>query len=1044
MPALSPADAALSRSSPPIVKYYLAIVPRRVVFACVLDNATATYGETVLPYDGVTMGLWGDVVVGQTLWIYTSGAVYKAKVRVRAIDADEITVAANYDIEWEDDDLLRVMGIFEPWSVPTGVEDPNGDLIYYKDTDIAWVDNDTAFPPKANDQGAWAGFLGSNGWVDVQFDAVDSVANTDGGSVVSWNRPSAGGAFSSGGVATEQATIRFSTGAFRWVTLTVTDNNGQTGVHRMPVWTFGGNYQPFTNFEIVRRTKEVRDGELTIEAYDGSITLNDIPEGTRLVLFTVTEIDGTEVISQMGCPFLGRAHVKFDGYVLKDSVVWDAETGTVTFSVGTLGKIADDMRGFATFIKDVDAGEEDSWHTGSVLTVRNVIFWLLRWHTNLTELAYMEIEPTELIAGRKFPKAPPFKQLEAAMLMTRGVFARLGVSRWHSVHIRYDPQELSVADRATRATVLNLTNFDWLTELNIEKAARPRIASVFGGGIVYDGADGTPYRARAPGPVGRESGRDTRADNLIISSQNNLNALLGRLLAAESSPWKPPSIELLYDVWEPALQEYLTLVVSADENPRGFSFTADEPWIVRRVEIEDVQGGTPSVKVTPELLMGEFVGITVPVPDPPEPGDWPEPPPPPPIPPVIPPDVATWPGKVYVATLESGVFYTESFGGLEDAAPIWVEVDDTGLLNLNLRKFQVDVEEPDRYQYVQLDSTDRDKIYRRKDGGNWTLIMDEAAATVLAGDLAITGDIEVRDFCADREVAGRITVLAQGENLFKPAFIMVSNAHGDAGTWTASEIAGDRRYGVNGIQTYALKRACGQSNSSLNGFLVLHDISGSLLAWDGTDRIGFSTNGNLQCAIHRRVQDYYFFEAYDDGRMWMAHVQDDPIGDIEVPEWVLTEGQVGDRIPFERQDKLWFPPTTNDLRYLWQGEWDDEDTIVTRIIQNNNLFDIWISGSVITPFVGIYNINSLCWKVADEKPTWIIYGSSGYDALLSNDDFWPTAHVILVADADVDIVDVLGKAGDNCATAPYTDSIPRISGGPCQDGIQVVEFGQSE
>ena len=626
MPALTPTEKTLLRSGPPIVEYYLAVMPRDEMLRCSLNNAGATWGDTTLPYDSVTVGNWGNVEAGMTLLAYTAAGVYRGKVRVRAITAANITVAGNNDIEWTDDDTLIVVNVFEPWSVPTAMDEVGDAIVYYKDTDITWTDNATAFPPKANDLGSWAGFLESSGHVDVEFDSSDSFANASGAAISAVDRDIADGVVVAGAKNAALCTLRFSNAGFRWITTTITDSNGKTGVHRMPIWTFGGNYQPFKDFSIRRRTKAVRDGELTIEAFGSSITPDDIPDNTRVVLFAVVKIGGTAVTTEMGCPFAGRGQILFDGYVLKDETRWDPEAGICTFSVGTLGKIADDMPGYATFIKDVDAAED--WHTGVALTVRNTIFFLLRWQTNLTELAYMEIEPTRLIAGRKFPEAPPFKQIETALLMNKGVFARLGITRWGSVHIRYDPQELDDASRDARATVIDLTDGDWLDEFEIEKSHRPRASSVFGGGIAYDGDDGTPYRARSPGQVGRESGRKARADNLIVSDQAELNTLLGLALAAQSAPYEDVPVNLFYDVFEPALQEYVTLTISSSENPREYSFDTSTRWIVRRVDVDDVPAGTPSVRITIEFLATGLEGVTVEIPEAPT---YPSPPAPAPI-----------------------------------------------------------------------------------------------------------------------------------------------------------------------------------------------------------------------------------------------------------------------------------------------------------------------------------------------------------------------------------------------------------------------------
>lgn len=691
MPQISPADHTILQSGPPTVDYYLAIMPRRVIFACNLDNASATWGLRELQYDGVSIGFWQDVLtgawgsvanasgqdLGQTMLVYSSANVYKGRVRVRAVTASTITVAANNDIEWADDDQLRVLDHFEPWARPTYMVDAGGGagITYYKDTDITWTSNNVSFPPKANGTVAWAGDVGIN----VQFDAAASHPTAPGATIASYQWFVKDGAFVVGNANMAAITIRFDHAGFRWILLVVTDSNGQKNVHRLPAWSFGGNYQPFTDFSISRRGSDGRDTTLQIEGFGSELTPDDplnnstegIAENIGVLLFTRTYIQGVERPLDSACPFPGRGHIKFVGWILRESVRWDPETGEVSFSAAMLGKMADDVPGYPTFVKD--SGSPDVWQTVSNCTVRRAIFWLWHWHTNLDTLAHMEIlstaaaDPTDPIAGRNFPKNPPFKQVENAFLQNKGIFAKLGITRWGSVHVRYDPQILSDADRLTRPIVMDLTNEDWTTELTIEKSHRPALSAILGGGIYYDGSDGTPYRGRSPGQVGRESGQERRADNLIITGQADLNAKLGRLLAAESSPWRPLSIENYYDIWEPALQEYVTLTVTADENPRGHAFDTGTRWILRRVDIDDASGDTPTVRLTVEQLMTGFAGVTVPIPDPPS---YPAPEYPPELP-DIEPEVDYGTGE-RVGVVGNGGFYY-SLDALSGSPPTWTK-----------------------------------------------------------------------------------------------------------------------------------------------------------------------------------------------------------------------------------------------------------------------------------------------------------------------------------------------------------------------------------
>jgi len=735
MPALTVADLALLRSGPPVVKYYMAIVPPTVIFQASLNDADATWGDDDLPYDGVTIGAWGDVTVGQTLYCYESdGVTYKGKARIRDIDGSTVTLAQNNDIEWTDDDILQIRDVFEPWSRPTSQADTGDGTQYYKDGDIAWVDNDTSFPPKANDLGGWAGFLSDAGQAFVPFDAGDSFANAPGAAISSYSRGAGDGAYVVGNATTAIGTIRFSSTGFRWITQTVTDSNGKTGLIRMPVWTFGGGYDPFKNFEIKRRSTNGRDWEIQLEAW-GDVTEEDIYPGAQIMIFSQTYIDGADVTDDLNCPFEGRQPIKFSGWILDNSVRWNYETGVVTFAAGTIGKVADDMPGYATFLEDVPDGDESDWHSALDPTVRSAIFFLLHWHTTILELCYMEIEPDEIIAGRKFRKAPPFKQVESAFLQSKGIFALLGCSKWGSVHIRYDPQILSEASQALVPTVINLTAFDWLEELEIEKSDRPKASSVMGGGIYYDGTAGTPYRGRAPGTKGLESGKDVKADNLIVASQADLNLKLGRLLEREANPWDDLSIKLMYDVFEPALQEYVTITVTAAENPRGHVLTTSAKWVIRGVDIEDVSNGTHDVTLEVEGLAsslpgaGDYTGEEVPIPDPDGPPNPPAPDPPPPDippPPPISPGTGDW---VVVGTVGgAGVCYTKN--AITGVPPTWYPLND-GLGNLDpIESLAMDPLKPFRLVCIDGDGDVYTNVSWHS-GGAWQEVLTNANALSL-------------------------------------------------------------------------------------------------------------------------------------------------------------------------------------------------------------------------------------------------------------------------------------------------------------------------
>jgi hypothetical protein len=212
-----------------------------------------------------------------------------------------------------------------------------------------------------------------------------------------------------------------------------------------------------------------------------------------------------------------------------------------------------------------------------------------------------------------------------------------------------------------------MENTDLFTEMSFERASQPRVSSVIGGGIVYNGSDGLPLRARAPGRVGRHASQRDRVENLIISNQTHLNTLLGRYLGKASDPWNEVPLEAMWDVFEPALQEYVTLDVPASSNPRGWAFDTTQKWIVRRADVQDTPLGAPEVRLEVERLAEPTNSVAVAIPAVPN-FPWPDYPAPLTLP--SPEEPAVLGERLLVAT-DYGMYMTAD---LSSSFPTWESV----------------------------------------------------------------------------------------------------------------------------------------------------------------------------------------------------------------------------------------------------------------------------------------------------------------------------------------------------------------------------------
>lgn len=1009
MPALTTDEKTLLRSGPSELEYFLAIMPRTVIFAASLDNSEAAPGLMTLKYDSVTVGAWTDIVVGQTLRAFDSaGTAYKGKVRVTERDATNIYVAANYDIDWEDDDLLYVVNIFEPWSRPTHMVDAGGSIIYYKDTNLSFPGSNAAmFPPKANGGVAYAGFIDESlGYRDVAFWGSQSIPMAPGATITDWAWNIADGTYAVGTATSPDITARFSTPGFKWVFLVVTDSNGRTAGHSIPVWIFGGDYQPLKNFTVKRRTHQIRDGEMVVECFETGLTDTDIPEGTQAVLFSREWINGAEVFDLLGCPFPTRRQVRFTGWILEDTVTWDPERGAVTFTVGTLGKVADNLRGFGTFLKNTSDVAPTGWHEAQDLTVRTAAFFLLEWHTNLNTIAQIEYwgygaDTTLEIAGRNFQTAPPLKQLEATLMYKRGLFAHIGCSRWGSIHLRYDPMELSDSDQNAVATVIDLVKTDLWTEVKLERSTRARLSGVLGGGIYWNSATntGTPYRARAPGQIGRESGKTEQVDGLIIAGQDHLNDLLGSYLAAASNQWATIPVEAMWDVFEPALQEYITVTIAADDNPRGYSFGPSNRWIVREVDIEDQAGGAPIIKLEAELLLSgaaKYSGVTVEIPEAP---DFPNPPPPVPLPDLgpgeMPEEGTVWPDLAWFFT-EDSVYESLDFSGTDRSdQPTWDKLTTDGAWDGASHAVEaggVDPTRPDYYKYAYFDTSGR--IVRLDDSPTGSGVWEEILA-----DADVDGTI--KDFVVD-PVTGYLWAMSQ---VATGGAITVYKSTDRGDSWDAGYAVDSQSPSVPYyLDVYndvaVLPNGTRGLNYTLNG-----NTSWSNFDPDGED----ITWAELHPASHANAC-YYLnydqeFKKYTFGQGYGV-TKVDLGGTGQYLDMVDYHPHLaGDPLDYQYAALL-AQDEVNGNYYIWETD-DDWSTYTQVEPKINNRAYGWVTSVV--------NADPELWGGLIYATWFVGIGSDN------------TPHCIAVADIGQDLIPD-GKAGYQCYQSPYADSIPMIEG----------------
>jgi hypothetical protein len=254
----------------------------------------------------------------------------------------------------------------------------------------------------------------------------------------------------------------------------------------------------------------------------------------------------------------------------------------------------------------------------------------------------------------------------------------------------------------------------------------------------------------------------------------------------------------------------------------------------------------------------------------------------------------------------------------------------------------------------------------------------------------------------------------------------------DSDTWTQMNSGKDGGYFVGDIDAWG-GRVGFLYNPALGSYRVRR-YDGS--SWDetGADNPGDNALTSAQPMAISPSDEYYYWLAWNSVSPSYRWVKGSVGGASSIISW---PGPVYPTA--QRKDQMWFyPGVGGHVRLVRIGSW-----AVTRETQLGITDDHFSDVDVYSLNNGaknLYNVSSILFRTRDTEPGWAIFGSDGYSGSLNESTtLTATPHCVLVADIFADADRLYGKAGSLCATAPYTNSIPRISGGPVKNGILICD-----
>lgn len=596
---------------------HLGTIPHTVVFSRAVNMASITYPLLSITFDDAYSGTgaYTDVKEDMLVRVYDQNtSTLKGVLRVAAGGSTSTVLQVNeFSKGWldlRDNDRFEVVEAWHIWDkLVSATED------FDKDSRIAYVAQNDDYVPVANGGGLWFGFTDAGqSYATIAFDWTDSFpTDPDNSGGLTYSVDEKDATITVGTSTSSTCTMQVPAG-FRHLELTVTDaDNSETHTKQIPVYVYDQDtYTPLAvALERLSYTRE--DGWTgTFSLPRGQeAALSSLPDGALVVYFETERYGATIASYGSNAPASGRDHIKFVGYLLRDTIRITADGDEVTFeAVGPLGILNRTAALPQLMIRDSTPA---NWQELKGLTVNLALHYLWFWHSSIASIFdFLWLDGTDLSYARL---AVEDDSSMAAQLrdIASSINAELTCDRLGRLLLVRDPNYLSISDRAGRTTAYQATTAD-LIELEFATEHRRETKFVRGEGTTpatsVEATD--PVFSNAPGDAyGEGTKRETFSRK--IATQATLNRITGQHYARVNGLWYDETARAIthvpqgarwtlpdgYDVIDPAYLEFLTLTLAASTNRRGRSFGTGTRWLPTSVDISyDAETGGKEIVVT--------------------------------------------------------------------------------------------------------------------------------------------------------------------------------------------------------------------------------------------------------------------------------------------------------------------------------------------------------------------------------------------------------------------------------------------------------------
>jgi hypothetical protein len=556
-------------------KLYLSVYKPPIMLQAQINSGSLAKGSMAIPYDTVTTGSYGTVWPGMTMYIGTTlGNNDVGTIRVKSITSTVITVAENYEINWQDNLYLTIIKFNEVWPVVQRVIVSTGTHSQcWKDYDIAWPGDDTAFKFPVWTMGShWAGFKGvvnnyQSGivWMkDPQPTSNTLIWDFEGGSIAH-------------STSTGTVPVTYNTPGHYTTTLSVVQG-GITGSSYRQVSIYDRPGEG-SNVPIQKFTLDSLSGSRRNNGYSATITVREqIPSiivGALVCIFGDFQY-GSTVLNPNNNPLdlsyeQSRIDNLFVGYIQQNSIQYAYDRSSVTFTIVNPTQMLDNCTGPSLRIlddRDKKNDGESAWFYMYHPTAYKFLMQYLKWHSTYLTCNDVVIDyntnilgqPTEINDSEQTSMLSFITGYMKGTLLGEAICDRRGVL--------YLSENTFAPDPASRNIVsdMSIYNHNWINEPQITETELPVVTSLELNGVAYNNSDGTWQQMISVAPneftTVRGKAQHEIVPGLALIDQSQLNTLCQKYYGYANSRYSlnmtPKGMYLNMDI-APAMIEHTTI-----------------------------------------------------------------------------------------------------------------------------------------------------------------------------------------------------------------------------------------------------------------------------------------------------------------------------------------------------------------------------------------------------------------------------------------------------------------------------------------------------